>query len=96
MSLLDPNVVMAPDAAAIAAGAVGSATGATAVAGLFVGRAQAAKLALIDGLPGLAFAPGGRIRAVLDFVTDGERVLAIEAIAEPEHLAAMQLELLRR
>ena len=39
-----------------------------AVAQVFCGRAQAARHALVDGLPGLVWAPGGDVRAVFDLL----------------------------
>lgn len=60
--------------------------GPDAIARVFADRAHAARLALIDGVPGLTWAPGGRPRAVFSFaVTDG-RITAIEQIADPDHL----------
>jgi RNA polymerase sigma-70 factor (ECF subfamily) len=56
-----------PDAAAL------EIRGAHAVAGFFAGRAQAARLALVDGVPGAVWSHRGRHRAVFTFtIADGK------------------------
>jgi RNA polymerase sigma factor (sigma-70 family) len=95
LALLDPDVVVRADGAAVAAGASAEVHGATAVAQTFSGRAQAAQTALVDGVPGLVWAPGGQPRVVLSFSFDGEKVVAIDLIAEPERLRQMSLVLQR-
>ncbi|MFI6448438.1 hypothetical protein [Kitasatospora sp. NPDC050543] len=93
LTLLDPEVVLRADGAAVLAGAGGS-RGAAAVARTFMGRARAAPPALIDGAAGLVWAPGGEPRVVFGFtITDG-RIVAIDLLADPEHLARLDLELL--
>ena len=58
----------------------------------FAGRARGARLALIDGMPGLVWTTGDRPRVVFTFaVTDG-RVTGIELVADPDTLAAMTIE----
>jgi Sigma-70, region 4 len=93
VAVLDPDVVVRADAAAVQAGAP-EARGAHAVANTFVGRAQAAQSALIDGTPGAVWAPGGQPRVVFDFtITDG-RIVAIDILADPEHLRQLDLSIL--
>jgi hypothetical protein len=58
------------------------------------GRARAAQPALVDGLVGLAWAPGGRPRVVFDFTTENGRIVAIDLIADPARLGELELELL--
>jgi len=84
VALLDP--------AAVARSAEGAAEGAQAVAGMFAGRAQAARPALLDGMPGLVWAKAGTIRVAFRFTFAGERVAAIDLVADPDELAAMDIE----
>jgi len=94
LALLDPSVVARADAAAVAAGAAPEVRGAAEVATTFAGRARAARPALVDGLVGLAWAPGGHPRVVFDFTTENGRIVAIDLIADPAHLGELELELL--
>lgn len=105
LAVLDPEVVLHADAAAVAASAARVAhgapalaptiRGADAVAQTFRGRARAAQLALIDGAPGLVFAPGGRPRVVFEFVVEDGRITAIDLSGEPDTLAQIEWELMR-
>jgi RNA polymerase sigma-70 factor (ECF subfamily) len=65
--------------------------GATAAAATFSGRAKGARLALIDGVPGIMWAHRGQVRVVFDFVIMGRKIVAIEMIADPEHLAQLEI-----
>jgi hypothetical protein len=77
LTMLDPDAVLRADRAAVEGAAVNSdrgapllapqVRGARAVAMALAGRATAAKVALIDGIPGAVWAPGGRPRAVFAF-----------------------------
>jgi RNA polymerase sigma-70 factor (ECF subfamily) len=96
LALLDPGVVLRADAAGVKVGATALVRGADAVAGTFSGRAQAAEVALIDGAPGLVWSAGGKPRVVFAFTFDGDRITAIDQLADPATLAAMDLEMLRR
>jgi RNA polymerase sigma-70 factor, ECF subfamily len=101
LAVLDPAVVLRADAVAVqtsqqrqAQGAPRLAPevrGATAVAAVFRGRARAAKPALVDGAPGLVFAPGGKPFAVFDFVVENGRITEISLIADPATIQGMQL-----
>jgi RNA polymerase sigma-70 factor (ECF subfamily) len=105
LQLLDPDVELRADprlvAATRAAVAEGIAApqldtvlqGADAVARVFAGRAQAAQPALIDGLPGAAWAPGGRPRTVVAMRIAGGRITRLEAIGDPARLAEMDIVL---
>jgi RNA polymerase sigma factor (sigma-70 family) len=96
LALLDPDVVLRTDAVGAAMGAEAEVRGADAVARTFAGRAQAARLALVDGMPGAAWLAGGAPRVVFDFTVLDGAVVAIELIADPEMLGALELELLER
>ena len=89
VALLDPDAVLRADAAAVATGAQPEVRGAAAVAGTFAGRARAARPALIDGAPGLAWYHQGVLRVVFAFTVVDETVTGIELISDPAHLARL-------
>ena len=91
LALLDPDIVLRPDAVVVQMGGIGEVRGAMAAAATFSGRAKGARLALIDGVPGMVWAPGGQVRVVFDFVISGGKIVAIEMIADPEHLAQLDV-----
>ncbi|GAA2029449.1 sigma-70 family RNA polymerase sigma factor [Catenulispora yoronensis] len=93
LRLLDPDVVLRADLTAAGFGAPAEVRGAGDVAEQFSGRAQAAQLALVDGTPGLAWAPGGAARVVFDFTVVGGRIVAIEMLADAGLLAGLEIEL---
>jgi RNA polymerase sigma-70 factor (ECF subfamily) len=104
LGLLDPDVVLRADAAVVEAAtarqAAGAPTlsrfmrGAPAVASAFAGRARTARHALVDGVPGAAWAPDGRPRAVFDFTIADGRIVAVDLIADPPELARLEVVLL--
>ncbi|MCG5220873.1 sigma-70 family RNA polymerase sigma factor [Streptosporangium sp. KLBMP 9127] len=91
LALLDPDVVLRADRAAVLVGASGLVRGASAVAGTFSGRSRAAKLALIDGVAGAVWAQGGQPRVVFGFTISGGRITEIDLIADSEHLRELRL-----
>jgi RNA polymerase sigma-70 factor (ECF subfamily) len=62
------------------------------VAQTFAGRAEAARLTLVDGLAGAVWSVGGRPRVVFGFVVRGGRVVGIEMLGDPETVGALALE----
>jgi RNA polymerase sigma factor (sigma-70 family) len=90
LALLDPDVVLRADPAAVRTGAAAEVRGAAAVAGTFSGRAQTARPALVDGAPGAVWAPGGRPRVAFAFTVADGRILAIDLLADPERLALVE------
>jgi len=92
LELLDPEAVVLADAAAVIAGAEAEVRGAAAVAATFVGRAKAARLALLDGEPGLIWTHRGEVRMAFAFTVVDGHVAGIELIADPGRLAAMGVE----
>jgi RNA polymerase sigma factor (sigma-70 family) len=90
LAVLDPDVVLRADAAAVAAGAVAEVRGASAVAETFKGRARFAQAALLDGVPGAVWAAGGQVRAAFVFRFDGERIAGLEIVMDPETIASME------
>ncbi|MGC5021624.1 hypothetical protein [Micromonospora sp. DT47] len=94
LGVLDPDVVLRADGAAVRAGAPAEVRGADAVARTFSGRARAARPVLVDGVVGAAWAPGGRPRVVIRFAVDGGRVTAIEMIADQDAVVRLDLAFL--
>jgi RNA polymerase sigma factor (sigma-70 family) len=94
LAVLDPEVVLRADPAAVHMGLSSQVRGAAAVAETFVGRARAARPALVDGAPGAVWAPGGQPRVVFGFTVEDGRIVAIEIVAEPERLRRLDLTVL--
>ena len=84
LAALDPDVVLRSDQAVVRmGGGEAEVRGAPAVAGTFSGRAQAARLALVDGVAGAVWVYKGRPRVVFGFtITDG-KISAISLRADP-------------
>jgi ketosteroid isomerase-like protein len=94
VALLDPDVVLRADSAAVQAGASTEIHGASAVAATFAGRARAARPALVNGAAGAVWASGGRPRVVFDFTMSDGKIVAIELFADPERLRQLDLAVL--
>jgi RNA polymerase sigma factor (sigma-70 family) len=94
LALLDPDVVFRADAVAVKAGALEELRGAAAVAEGFLNRARAAQPALIDGLVGMTWAPGGHPKAVFDLTIVNDRIVAVELILDPDDIADLDVVLL--
>jgi RNA polymerase sigma-70 factor (ECF subfamily) len=96
LTILYPDVVVRADATAVQMGAAPEVRGATAVLNTFLGRAVGAQPAIINGIAGAAWAPGGRIRAVISFTVVDGKVTAIDLVADRERLDQLDVELLPR
>ena len=104
VALLDPEAVLRADRAAVNAAAANRERGAPplapevrggrAVASTMVGRAQAAQGALIDGIPGAVWAPGGSPRAIFAFHVVGRTIAEIEIVTDPNVVASLPVQLL--
>jgi RNA polymerase sigma factor (sigma-70 family) len=95
LALLDPDVVLRADEAAVRTGGIAAEVrGAAAVAESFAGRARAAQPALVDGAVGLAWAPGGRPKAVFDLTISHGRIVAIDLLLDPDVLGDLDVVLL--
>ena len=104
LTVLDPDVVLRADAAVVEAATANQALGAPSlsrlvrgapnVARAFAGRARTARRALIDGAPGAVWAPEGRVRAAFEFTIVEGRIIAVEVLADPPHLAQLEITLL--
>jgi RNA polymerase sigma factor (sigma-70 family) len=97
LAVLDPDVVLRADAAAAPSGRPVTLRGAASVArGALVasGLSRHSGIALIDGSPGIVFAPSGRLARALVFTIAGDRISGIEVIADPARLAGLRLAVL--
>jgi RNA polymerase sigma factor (sigma-70 family) len=95
LALLDPDVVLRGDDAAVRTGASKEVRGAAAVAGTFSGRARTAQLALVNGAVGAVWAPGGQPRVVFGFTIAGGKIAEIDLLADPERLRQLELTILK-
>jgi len=103
LAVLDPNVVLRADQAAVAVAEAnrgrGAPTlssvirGAEVVARVLVGTARGARPAIVDGAAGAAWAPGGQPRAAFAFTVLGGNVTEIEIFADPESLKHLEVKL---
>jgi RNA polymerase sigma-70 factor (ECF subfamily) len=96
LALLDPDVVLRADAAAVGMGSTAEILGAAAVAANFSGRARAAQIALVNGAAGAVWAPGGVPRVVFAFTIAGGKIVQIEMIADPGQLSELDVSILQR
>jgi RNA polymerase sigma-70 factor, ECF subfamily len=94
LAVLDPDVELRADRAAARLGGVAGLRGAEAVAANFKGKAQQARPVLVDGVPGVVVAPQGRLLLVLRLTFSGDRISAIDIVAEPGRLEALDLSTL--
>jgi RNA polymerase sigma factor (sigma-70 family) len=103
LTVLDPDVELRADRVAVATAEANrhrgapelaeTLHGAEAVARVFSGRAQAAEAALLDGVPGAVYAPGGHVYSAFDIVVVDGRIVAIEMIGDPDVIAGLDVEL---
>jgi RNA polymerase sigma factor (sigma-70 family) len=94
LAVLDPDVVLRADRAAVRAGALREVRGAAAVAETFSGRARFAQPALVNGAVGAVWAPRGRPRVVFGFTITRGKIVAIDLVADPERLRQLDLAIL--
>ena len=93
LAVLDPDVVLRADAG----GPLNVTTGAAAVAGramMFARLAASARPVLVNGAPGvLAATPDRRPMSIMAFTVAAGRIVEINAIADPERLARLDLRI---
>ena len=97
IAVLDPDVVLTSDGAAVPAGVARTVRGAQAVARgarAAAMRSRYGRVALVNGAPGLVMAPRGRLVVALAFTFDEDRITGIDVIADPERLAGLELGVL--
>ncbi len=94
LALLHPDVVLTADQITVRMGAAARVTGAHAVAETFVGRARAARLALIDGTPGALWTMNGEPKVAFAFTVEAGQVTGIRMIADPADLAELDFDII--
>jgi RNA polymerase sigma factor (sigma-70 family) len=94
VALLDPDIVLVADAAAVEMGSPEKTQGAAAVAGTFSGRALAAEPALIDGGVGIVWAVSGRAKVAWDFTIRDGKIVHIDMLAASDTLDDLDLTIL--
>ncbi|NTG46208.1 sigma-70 family RNA polymerase sigma factor [Agrobacterium rhizogenes] len=95
LTALDPDVVFRADAVATRMGALAEIRGNSAVAETFRGRAQGARLAVINGAVGAVVILGGQLRIALRItMADDSRIIGIDAMADPEQLRKLEVLLI--
>jgi RNA polymerase sigma factor (sigma-70 family) len=93
IDLLAPGVVLRADIGAVRMGADPIVQGAETVARTFSGRAAAARLALIDGVPGAAWFAGHEVRVAFVFSLDADGTIgAIDLVADPATLTQKDVD----
>ncbi|HEX8713532.1 MAG TPA: sigma-70 family RNA polymerase sigma factor [Terracidiphilus sp.] len=93
LALLDPNVVVRADKAAQKLGAASELQGAERAAERFLKRSAGAQPALVAGVAGLAWAPGGKVRVVFHFTIVGGKIAAVDLIGDPERIRELGVRL---
>ena len=94
LAVLDPDVVLHADQAAVPPGYPAVLEGAEAVARgarTAAARSRRSAVALIDGVPGIVWAPHGRVVLVLAFSYREMRISGIDIIADRGRLDALEL-----
>jgi RNA polymerase sigma factor (sigma-70 family) len=97
LGVLDPDVVVRADRAAVPLGSALEARGAAAVAKQALTgtrRARFAQPALVNGAVGVVVAPRGRLQLAITFKIRGDKILEIEVIADPTRLGQLDLAVL--
>jgi RNA polymerase sigma-70 factor (ECF subfamily) len=97
LSVLDPEVVLRADPAAVPSGAALEVHGARTVAkaALLGGqRAPFSQLALVNGTAGIVVAPRGRLLLVMRFTVQRDKIVELEVVAEAERLRKLELAVL--
>jgi RNA polymerase sigma-70 factor (ECF subfamily) len=97
IAVLDPDVVLTSDAAAVPGGVARTIRGPQAVArGARVAaeRSRYGRVALVNGAPGLVMAPGGRLVVALAFTYSEDQITGIDVIADPGRLAGLDIAVL--
>jgi RNA polymerase sigma factor (sigma-70 family) len=94
LAVLDPDVVLHADQAVVPPGFPTVLEGAESVARgarLAAARSRRSAVALIDGVPGIVWAPRGRVALVLAFSYRDDRISGIDIIADRGRLDALEL-----
>ncbi|TDE99066.1 sigma-70 family RNA polymerase sigma factor [Occultella glacieicola] len=100
LQLLDPEIELRSDGAAVelaAAGAdhgapllAGHVRGVDAVARVFAGRAELTRLVFVDGIPAAAYVADGTVHAVYLITFADDRIATLDVLADVERLAGLR------
>lgn len=94
VAVLHPEVILRSDGGTARPSANHVIRGATEVAGraqTFAHLAPFVRSVLVNGVPGVVVAPQGKPFSVLAFTVAGGRIVAIDALADPERLELLEL-----
>jgi len=94
LAVLDPEVVLHADAATVPPGYPAVLEGAAAVARgarTAAARSRRSVVALVNGVPGIVYAPRGKAVVVLAFTYRGDQISGIDVIADRARLDALEL-----
>jgi RNA polymerase sigma-70 factor (ECF subfamily) len=97
VAVLDPDVVLRSDGGALRPGVSVVVRGAAAVAEralTFARLSPFVRPALVNGAAGVVVSPRGRPFSVMGFTVAGGRIVAIDALADPERLRRLDLTVL--
>jgi RNA polymerase sigma-70 factor (ECF subfamily) len=94
VAVLDPDVLFRADPAAARLGSMGGSVRGAAVANFFHGRAQGARMARINGVAGLLVGSRRKLFLALTFQIQENRIVGIDAFADPKTLRQLQLSIL--
>jgi RNA polymerase sigma factor (sigma-70 family) len=97
VAVLDPEVVLHADGGALRPAATETLRGAAVVAGqalTFAHLARFVRPALVNGAAGVVVAPQGRPVSVMGFTVRAGRIVAIDALVDPERLGRLDLSAL--
>ena len=95
--MLDPDVVLRSDGGAARASDTAMVHGAQAVAKRafrFARLSPYVRPALVNGAAGVVVVPRGRVFSVLAFTVRSGKIVAIDALSDPERLAELDLTVL--
>jgi hypothetical protein len=94
VAVLDPDVVLRSDGGALRPGVTVVVRGAEEVArraSTYAVLSPWVRRAVVNGVAGVVVAPQGRPFSVMAFTVDGDRIVAIDALADPERLGELDL-----
>src|SRR5262249_40370277 len=97
LAVLDPDVVLRADRAAVPGATATQLSGASTVARnalAFSGRSRFAQVARVNGTVGIVVAPHGRLSIVLLFTISRGKIIGIDVVADPERLRQLDLAIL--
>jgi len=95
LTLLDPDVVMRADQAAVHMGGSSESRGSAVVARFFAGRASGARPALIDGVVGaVVTSANDQVRIAISLTVVAGQIIGIDVVADPDQLRDLDVTLL--